>query len=221
MPDNNFDLINKTMGATREMTSTIPQVPVSQYDSMLASAVSPGKPDNYGPIKYLANYWSRQTYNLVESQITSDEGDLMLEIEPEIESITNQITSIKDIKKLSDSITKIDSVLSTTSDPNVSLQLNEQRNQIQNKITELKTKSLSQSQERLKKAYDELNKVKANLGDKATTKLSDTPEYKRFNELYKEVSTFDPNNNEVSVESLSGRLNDLYLVREKNKRKIA
>lgn len=50
MPDNNFDLINKTMGATREMTSTIPQVPVSQYDSMLASAVSPSKPDNYGPI---------------------------------------------------------------------------------------------------------------------------------------------------------------------------
>lgn len=221
MPDNNFDLINKTMGATREMMSTVPQVPVSQYDSMLASTVSPGKPDNYGPIKYLTDSWNRWNYNKVESQITSDEGDLMMNVEPEIESTTNQINSIKDIRKLNDSIAKIDSVLSTTSDPNAVLQLNEQRKQMLDQVTELQTRSLSQSQERLKKAYADLNKVKANLGEKATTELDKTIEYKRFNELYKEVSTFDPNNNESSLESLSSRLNDLYLTREQKKQKIA
>lgn len=82
MPDNNLNLVARNRAEVSGMMSTIPQVPVSQYDDMLASAVSPGKPDSYGPLKWLTDVSNRWSYNQTESKKKSDEGDLMLNIEP-------------------------------------------------------------------------------------------------------------------------------------------
>ena len=68
MPDNNLNLVARNRAEVSGMMSTIPQVPVSQYDDMLASAVSPGKPDNYGPLKWLTDFSNRWSYNQTESK---------------------------------------------------------------------------------------------------------------------------------------------------------
>ena len=221
MPDNNLNLVARNRAEVRGMMSTIPQVPVSQYDDMLASAVSPGKPDSYGPLKWLTDVSNRWSYNQTESKKKSDEGDLMLNIEPEIASIKNRLETIKEIGTLTNTIGQIDSVLSNTTDKTQQSELLMQRDSLSARINELEVKQIQYQKDRLSKAAEELEKAKLRIKDSnsllfttPSAEITNTDEYKRFNELYKEVNRLSQGDTKANVEYLKNRLDELSSLRD-------
>lgn len=220
MPYNNLNLRPRNTAEARDMMSTVPSVPVSQYDSMLASAVSPSKPDNYGPLKYFTDTYNRWNYNASESEKKSNEGDLAMNIEPEIASINNRLNTIKEIDGITNTIGQIDSLLGTVTNPNKQAELLMQRDSLKNKASELEVQLLKYQQDRLSKAAEELEKVKLRLKDKPSIEVMRTDEYKRFNELYQEVSKLSQGDTIGVVDDLAKRLNELQALKESKTNKI-